>query len=500
MEYLIGIDVGTQGTKGGLICPDGRVAASAFEESRLRYGSAGEVEQDPDEILQSVLNVLRALAGTPGVRPEEIRAIALDGQMAGIMGVDETMTPVTPYDSWLDTRCEPYIARMKQLAGETVIATTGCPVTYAHGPKILWWKHERPEVFAKIRKFVTLTCFLTCRLAGLGAQDAYIDYTQLHFSGFGDVARLEWNRELLEQFGVPEDKMPRITHPWERVGTLTPEMAAACGLCPGTVLAAGCGDQAATSLGAGIVEPGQAFDVAGTASVFSCCVDEYRPDLEEQTIIFARSVLPDLWIPLAYINGGGMCLKWFAEDALGAESGGYARLDARSAAVERGSGGALFLPHFSGRVCPNTPKMKGGWLGLSWNHDTGYLFRAVMESIGYEYALYLQRIRSLVPQAECGVITVVGGGARSAVFNRIKADILGVEYRTIEQSDSALIGCAVIAGYCTGLYTDLRQVSELIRTAKTFPRDDEACAEYAPFVERYRSALEMTAAFYRKNS
>ena len=151
------------------------------------------------------------------------------------------------------------------------------------------------------------------KLCGLKAENAWIDYTHLHFSGFADSQKKQWEEGLLAEFGIEKGKMPEIVSPWKVVGTLTEQAAKACGLTPQTRVVAGCGDSAASALGAGIVEKDMIYDVAGTASVFSCSTDRFTPDMESKTLLFSRSVIDGLYTPLAYIGGGGLCLKWFLE-------------------------------------------------------------------------------------------------------------------------------------------------------------------------------------------
>ena len=255
---------------------------------------------------------------------------------------------------------------MKEKAGDLLVQTTGAPPSYTHGPKILWWKHERPEVYAQIAKFVVPSAYVVGRLVGLTGDEAYQDYTYLHFSGFADARNTKWSAELMDLFKVTPDKLPRIVVPWQVMGGLTQSMATLCGLPSGTPVVAGCGDSAATSLGAGITRPGQLFDVAGTASIFSCCVDRYAPDVTNKTLLYARSGAGPLE-PMAY-QRGGMCLKWFRTTSPEQD---YRQ---RSEASERepGSGDLIFLPISAG-VAPNDPYVRGTWIGLTWSHTRGTL-------------------------------------------------------------------------------------------------------------------------------
>lgn len=454
-NYLIGVDIGTQGTKTSLFDTDGNVIAEGFEASHLICPSPGIVEQDTDELYFSVLRTIKEVMEKSGADPRKVSAIGTDGQMAGIMGIDEEWNSVTCYDSWLDRRCGKYIDIIRQNAEETVIRITGCPVTYAHGSKVLWWKYERPEIYKRIAKFVMPTTYVVGRMAGLKASQAYIDYTHLHFSGFGDVLKLEWSDELLGLFKVDKEKMPEIVEPWKIVGRLTKEAAEECGLVEGIPIVAGCGDQAATSLGAGVTQKGIAFDVAGTASVFSCCVDTYNADVKNKTLLFPRSVIPGLWLPLAYIGGGGLCIKWFRDQLTGKKDiAEYTELDNEAAAVPPGSEGLIFIPHFGGRACPNVPDVRGSWLGLNWVHTRGHMYRAVMEGIAYEYACYLNILRELLGEVAFSNVLAVGGGAKSNLFNSIKSDVLGISYTPLKRGDTATFGSAITAGYGVGIYKE----------------------------------------------
>ena len=182
--------------------------------------------------------------------------------------------------------------------------------------------HERPDVFARICKFVQPGGYVAGRMAGLKGDEAFLDYTYLHFSGFADTEKATWSPELCGLFDVPMEKLPRIVAPWEIIGKVTPAVARECGLRAGTPIAAGAGDQTSCMLGAAMVEPGLIFDVAGTASVFAVCVDRFVPDLTYKTVFTARLVPSDQWYALAYVNGGGLNLRWFRDEW--AEGGGGA--------------------------------------------------------------------------------------------------------------------------------------------------------------------------------
>jgi xylulokinase len=390
---------------------------------------------------------------------------------------------------------------------ETIIRRTGGPPTYSHGPKMLWWKQERPEVFRQIHKFVVPGGYVAGRMAGLKGDDAFIDYTYLHFSCLSDTAHATWDEELCREFGIPMEKLPRIVAPWEVIGQLTPTAARACGLKAGTPIAAGAGDQAAGMLGAAMIEPGLVFDVAGTASVFAICVDRFVPDVAHKTLFTARLVPEDLWYSLAYINGGGLNLRWFRDELAleikaEAKSKGkneYVLLDQLAATVPPGSDGLLFLPHLQGRVCPSDADVRGLWLGFTWAHRKSHLYRAILEAVAYEYAYYLGIEKTLMPETGFIEARVIGGGARSQLWNQIKSDVLGLPYVRLNREEFAVLGSAIVAGYAVGVFDDLKATARrfVATTARIEPRLEHH-RFYQPYVEQYIELLSETAPFYRR--
>jgi len=461
MNYLIGVDLGTQGTKTTLFDENCNVIQEAFEASQLIYPEAGAVEQNPEEMLGSVLRTIRNVVETSSVSPTNIAAIGLDGQMAGVVGIDAEGMAITPYDSWLDTRCGKYRQPFLDFGEEAVISITGAPVTYAHGPKILWWKGEHPNIYKKIHSFVQPSVYCVMRMCGLTGNEAYIDYTYIHFAGFADTAAKRWSHELLDALEVDAAKMPHILRPFDVVGNLTKEMAAQCGLAHGIPMVAGCGDTAATSFGAGITKSGLMFDIAGTASVLAFATKEYTPDTKHKTLLFANSVIEGLYTPMAYINGGGMCLKWLRDDVLG-KVHSYDELNEMAAQIPAGSEDLLFMPHFSGRACPNDILTRGSYINLGWKHGKAHMYRAIMEGIAYEYGIYTDILRNLSDDLELSRIISVGGGSASSLFGQIKADVLGVPVSTIKLTDTATLGCAIIAGYGVGIFDDMASQIEKI--------------------------------------
>jgi xylulokinase len=505
-QIVVGVDVGTTSTKAGVYGLDGSVLATAQVATTLRRG-AGAIEQDPRELLASAHRGVAMCMQRVDRTPDAVAALAVTGQMAGVMGVDAAWEPVTWYDSWLDSRCA---AQLRQLAadhGDLLVARTGCPPMLDHAPKMQWWRDERPADYARIARFVMPAVYVAGSLAGLGAEDAFIDPTYLHFTGVADARTRAWSPELLDALALNDEKLPRIIASDAVIGQLTPAAAELCGLVAGIPIAAGVGDTAAGALGAGIVRPGQLLDTAGTAAVLIGAVPDFRPD-EEWGLIVMRGVLPQQWLPLNYVAGGGLCLPWLADQVTprAAADGGEAStsatlrgLLAEAAEVAPGADGVKFVPHLEGRIAPHDPELRGGWVGLSLAHTRGHLARAVLEAIAFEYAIYLRTMRRLHPQVDFASVRVIGGGARSALWNAIKADVIGLPYTRVEAEETATRGAALLAAAAVGLI-DLESVAGLAPTGASVEPDPARHAFYCELLDGRTALVDALAAHLHLSS
>jgi xylulokinase len=504
-ELLLGIDAGTGGTKAALYDLRGDLRGSATIPSRLRRNGRGHVEQLPDEMEEELAAAVAGALRDAGALGADVAALACDGQMAGIMFVGRDGRARGPYDSWLDTRCDPDVASMRRHADRVIELTGGYP-TYSHGPKLLWWMRERPDDVERASAMVMPGSYLAARLGGLDGSSAFIDPTYLHFSCLADTVREAWSPELVAAFGVPDRLLPRIVQPWEVVGEVTSEAAAATGLRPGTPIAAGCGDTAAGLLGAGVVRPGVALDVAGSASVLATCVAEFRPDARNAMLFTARTALEGVYYALAYVQGGGLNLGWFrdafARDLVARHGdGAFAALDAEAEAVPPGADGVAFVPHLGGRVTPNDPDLRGVIAGFGWQHGRGHVYRALLESIALEYGLYLRATRALHPELREVIVRAVGGGAASALWGRIKADVLGASYRPLLRQEGGALGSALLAGRAVGLVDDVAAHAERFnRTGEGVEADADRHADYRRRVDAYAELLELAGDLARRGA
>jgi len=496
-DLLLGVDLGTTGVKTALYTAAGAVLAESAAATELRWSGPGQVDQDPDDFYRAATATMAACVARSGVARARVAALGITGQMAGVLGVDAEWRPSTPYDSWLDTRCAPDVDYLARELGDELVLRTGCPPMVDHAPKIRWWRRMRPDAFDRTAAFVMPGGYVAGKLAGLGAADAFIDHTYLHFTGLADARAAAWSPELAAAVGVPLSKLPRIVAPATIVGHLTAAAASDCGLRPGVPVAAGLGDTAAGALGAGIVRPRQLLDTAGTAAVFAASTDAFRPDQAHKTLIVMRGAVEAQWVSLAYLSGGSL-LSWFREavtgegGAMGEED--FLRLTADLEGLPAGSDGLLFVPHLDGRILPNEPTMRGAWVGLHRGHRRGHLARAILEGVAYEYAVYLGVLLGLHPDLRPEEARAIGGGARSDTWNRIKASVLGVPYLRLDRDELACWGAALVAGHAVGLLPDLAAAATAATgVARRYAPVEGDRAVYRELGEQYRAVLQALA-------
>ncbi len=495
------------GTKAAILSVNGVIIDKTVEESKLYYPGPGSVEQKPEEMYQSTINTIRYLIDKNDIDTSSIAAIGISGQMAGIMAIDKDWNAVTYYDSWLDNRCQKYVEVIKENHEEKYIRSNGMPVTIAHAAKMLWWKNERPDIYQKIYKFIQPGSYVAGRLADLKGINAFVDYTYLHFSGLYDAKEMSWSEEMANMLNLSLKKMPKIVKPWDIIGYLAPAAARKCGLDSGIPIIAGSGDTAVSFLGTGLTEPGILVDIAGTASVFSCTVDKYRPDIVNRTLIFPRSIKENYWYPLSYIGGGGLCLRWYRDTfaleekrkARESNTDPYQLLNEMAAGVEAGSEGLLFMPHLGGRTFPVDSKIKGNWFGFSWSHTKAHFYRSILESIAYEYRYYFRIIKNLFPETSFSEVRVIGGGSKSDLWNQIKADVLGITYTRINEEDVGLLGMAMTAAKGIGLADDITtKINELIRTTTRFEPRGKYHNLYSEYADLYEQMINDLDSAYLK--
>lgn len=449
-DLVIGVDIGTSSVKAGIYGLDGVALGTATSAVGVDRHADGSVTQSLDTLYDAAASAVTECLATTRAAPARVGAIAFSGQMAGVGLVDAYHRPIIPYDSWLDTRCGVVVDALSDEVRQRILSVSGCAPTVAIGPKMAWWAQYQPEVVDTTAKFVTAAGYVAGRAAQLSGDEAFIDPSYLHFTSIADTANGTWDTELAHVLGVPLDRLPRIVESSDIIGYVGPEAATDFGLPQGVPIAAGCGDTAACAVGAGIDQPLQAFDVAGTAAVLGIRLPSFVTD-PTGTLLTMRSPLGSGAFALAYVGGAGELIDWLCSVVLGhtaVDDRAYADLDQVAQDADAGSDGLLVSPHFSGRVTPAHPTMRGALIGLEPRHGRPQIARSVLEAIAYEYKIFAVAALALAgTDANAKVTQVVGtgGGSKLRFWNEIKASVLDAPYSPLQGVDAGTRGAALVA-------------------------------------------------------
>jgi len=497
-RHLIAIDAGVSFIKVGIYDERGGKKAGASRPVPTQQPAPGTFIQDPEEMYDLARDALREAVAQSGVSAKSVAAIAISGAMGGAMGVDAHWRPTTDWSIISDSRFMPHAIAMQQGAREAILRQSGTNLSIM-GAKTIWWRKDYPEAYAHTAKFVVIGGYIAAKLGGIGIEDAFIDRTYLNFTGIANLAIDDWSKEICGMFGIDRTKLPRVVASNAVIGRLTPEAAIECGLAAGTPIVAGAGDKSAGTLGAGLVRPGLVIDEAASFGALSLCIDRYVPDTAHRTLENLPSPVPGLFIPSVFLNGSGLTHAWFA-DTFGAEekreaaaSGGSAfdLLAARAAKVPPGSEGLIALGLFGGRAYPSDPSIRGMWLGQSWFHRKEHFYRALLESIAYEYATVLAIMRENYPDVTFDEIRVIGGGARSDLWNQIKADVMGIRYVRLARDDYAMLGDILLAGSAVGVFSEpAKEASRFAGSNRSYEPDAKRTAHYDRYVDIYRGLFD----------
>jgi len=501
-EYVVGIDLGTTLAKCAVYDSAGTVLAEAQEPMRIRYPRSGEAEQDAEDFYTASCALIRQCLKSARIAASRVAALGIDSQMGGIMSVDSRFRPVTYFDTPLDSRSAAENVEMHARFGERILALNGSFSTY--GNKILYWK-KRQE-WKDIAKFLQPSAFVAGRLAGHCGEDAYMDQTFLCFSGLADLCNARWSQELCGAMGVDMGKLPRIVRSTDLVGEVSRQAAAETGLAAGTPIAAGCGDQSAGFVGAGILREGQMVDVSGTACILGAAVGDFRCDARHRTLACLKAAIGDGYHLISVVLGG-RTHNWFIEEFCKEEMGKvpagfgsvYEYLDSLAAKVPAGSDGLVSINYLQGRFFPPDPAVRGLFVGHTWAHTRMHFYRAILESIAYDHYLTREIVRELLPGLELGTVTAIGSGAGSELWMQIKADVLQAPYQNLQRSDLATLGAAVIGGYAVGLFKDVDTITErLARPNRTVQPRAGADRPYRRNIQVYRELFEQLRPIYRR--
>ncbi|MDR1248166.1 MAG: FGGY-family carbohydrate kinase [Treponema sp.] len=490
-KYLIGIDIGTSGTKSIIMDDKGALAASSLKTYDVLTPRPLWAEQWPDVWLEACHASIREVTQKSGVRVADIAGIAVSGLYGGSgIPLDRDMRPLRPCLIWMDRRAQAEEAwALEHIGGERIrnITHNGTDPYYGY-TKILWIKHNEPDTWNKTKLFLPPNAYVIYRWTG----EIAIDYSSAgNIGGIFDMNTRTWSGELMAEMGIPQDMMPgRILESSDIVGTLTKSAAADLGLREGIPVCAGGVDCVVATLGLGVFKPGTYAAAIGTSMCAALVHDTPIPSGNLIEMPYVKDPKT-----LSYSFGGaataGALIKWFrdnfgqvekaAEQAGGPDA--YAALDTMAAKLAPGSDGLILLPYFMGERSPVwDTHARGTLIGLSLTHHRGHIYRAFLEGVAYS-------LRDSLESANTGIgeiILVAGGAARSPLWRQIIADVTGHSIRCPKDDVEANLGDVILAGVGTGCFSYEDTQNWQVFDPPVKPRD-EARKVYDRLFKIYKS-------------
>jgi xylulokinase len=486
---LLGIDLGTTGCKAVAFDEDGRILASAYREYPLHFPKTGWIELDSNRVMKSAREVVREAASK--VKKDPVRALAVAAQ-------GEAVTPLSRDGQFLhngivtfDARTAPLVEWWdKEVGRRRIFEISGMPL---HGmytaSKILWWKRERPDIFKQAAKFL---CYEDLLFHELGLDPA-IDHSLAARTMLMDLNKEAWSTELCEASGIDPSRLARLMPSGSVVGEIGAKAAKEFGLPPGVVAVTGGHDQPCGALGAGVVEDGVGTYATGTVECITPAFKKrmVHPKLLDNNIACYPHVVPGLFVSLTFNFTGGSLLKWYRDTFARAE---IAQADAQGkdvydlilAEAPKEPTSLFILPHFTATGTPHfDTESKGVIAGLRLSTTRGEIVRAVLEGVTYEMALNASVLGDC--GAEIESFRAIGGGAKSAFWMQLKADLLGKPVHAMKVSEAVCLGAAILAGTATGTYPSARKASlEISKVERTYKPDARKAKIYRERFARYK--------------
>lgn len=480
-QYLLGIDVGTTGTKTLLFRSNGQLIGHAYRPYRMHTPKIGWSEQDPRDWWNAVVETVREVCTDQRIA-EQVTGISLSLQGGTMLAVDRDFQPVRPAMVWNDIRCtaekEAYLREVGD--AESMYRKTGWRLgSGLNAMQIRWMKDHEPELFAKTAMFLSVPDYISYKMTGIPA----VDLSDVGINQLGNITKGCYDPELLAFAGITEENLPKICRSGEVIGHLTEDAAAELGLTTKAILSAGAHDQYAVALGAGACKAGDILIGSGTCWVLTCIGDEADFDSGLSQSVAA---VPGKWGSLWSLSSGGVCLEWLRRSFTLAPGNGmlsYDLINGEAAKRTAAEDGLFFYP-FSGRSTLEKGFDKATFIGLDLSHDRFHMARAIMEGVAFQIVWMLEVFRT--KPSEDGLI-LAGGASRSPLWCQLVADIANLPVRIPEVADLACVGAAVLAGVGCGVYRDAEEgCKNLAVGERVLYPDPERAKRYAELFEEYK--------------
>ncbi|MBW3625060.1 MAG: xylulokinase [Armatimonadetes bacterium] len=494
MSYLLGIDIGTSGTKTLLIDEQGNVVASSTSEYPLSTLQPGWAEQDPQDWYDATVKTVRDVIAQSGVNPSEIAGLGLSGQMHGAVFLDGSGNVLRPSLLWCDQRTAAECAEITQKVGakELVRITCNPVLTGFQAPKVVWVKNHEPEVYAKVQKVLLPKDYIRYRLTGTFATEV----SDASGTSFLEVPTRRWSPEILMALDIPISWLPEVFESDVPSAKISAQGAADTGLAEGTPVVGGGGDQAAGAVGNGIVEPGIISSTVGTSGVVFAYSDEpsYDPQLRLHTFCHA---VPGKWHAMGVMLSAGGSYRWL-RDTMGFPN--YDLMNELASIAPPGSEGLVFLPYLTGERAPHPdPYARGVFFGASIRHKQEHMIRSVLEGVAYGLRDSFEIMKEMgVPMSQ---VRASGGGARSSLWRQIQADVTGHPHVLINVDEGPAYGVALLAGVGAGVWPSVQEAcrATIKVEQQTAPHADHVPI-YNDFYEVYRGLYPALKSLFERDA
>ncbi len=500
-ELFLGIDIGTSGCKALLLDRTGAMRAVATSAYPLSTPKPLWSEQNPDDWWRGACIAIREAMAQAKVDAKDISCIGLTGQMHGLVLLDARGAVLRPAMLWNDQRTSKQCDEIhRNVSGgiERVIAITGKPALPSFtSPKILWVREHEPEVMKRAAHLLLPKDYVRFRMSGEFA----IDVADGSGTGLLDVTKRAWSDEIIDALEVPRGILPDVFESPTVCAKISAAGAAATGLMEGTPIVAGAGDQAAEAVGLGAIRDGEVSVAIGTSGVVFVSFDSPRVDSQGHLHAYCHAV-PGKWHMMGVMLSAGGSLRWYRDVLCGEEKAEAAKrgIDAYEIIAEQaalaappGCEGLCFLPYLTGERTPHAnPFARGAFIGLTLRHGKSHLSRAVFEGVTYGLLDCLNLVRDLGIVVR--TVRVSGGGSRSAFWRQLLADVFNTEIATVNTSQGAAMGAAMLAAVGAGAFASLDDAcAAMVReTSRIAPGPNAAL--YPPHAERYRSLYPVARA------
>ncbi len=477
MSVYLGIDIGTSGTKTLAIDEQGRILADADARYPLYHPKPLWSEQDPEDWWKATVRTVRAVVRKAKLKPADVRAIGLSGQMHGSVFLDKNHRVIRPAILWNDQRTAAECDEIEQRAEgrRKLIQMVANPaLTGFTAPKILWLRNHEPRHFDQTAKILLPKDDVRRRLTGELATDVSDASGMLLL----DVRKRRWSTRLLSKLELDSDLLPDCFESEDVTGQLTPQAAKLLGLTTNCLVVGGAGDCAANGVGTGVVKKGILSTSIGTSGIMFVHSDNVEIDPEGRLHTFCHAVRGKWHMMGVSLTGGG-ALQWFAQKMCPElKKRAYEVLNREAEAIPAGAEGLFFLPYLAGERTPHAdPHARGCFIGLTLKHTRGHLARAIMEGVAFAMRDSLEIIRQLdVPVRQ---IRVSGGGSKSPLWRQIQADTFGKQAVTINAEEGPAYGVALLAAVGGGSFRNIQEACQAtIEVASTTKVQRAARAAY----------------------